>query len=106
MRLEPAILEADFERRLVDAWCRYGSDGVEPSMALALRARIERYAGSIARDRAAMICTAALRPALADFLLRSGIRVSVYAYGELPNEIVLAPAEVITHAEPNALACT
>jgi len=106
VQLEPAILDAEFERRLVEAWCRYGTDGVEPATALTLRARIERYASSIARDRAAVICAAALRPALADFLLRSGIRVNVYAYGELPNEIVLAPAEVIAKEEPNALVCT
>jgi hypothetical protein len=34
-------------------------------------------------------------------------RVSVYAYGELPNEIALATSEVIAEEEPNALAqCT
>ncbi len=72
----------------------------------ALRARIESYAATIPRDRAAVVCTSALRPVLADFLLRSEIRVNVYAYGELPNEIALAPAEVIAQEEPNALACT
>jgi flagellar biosynthesis protein FlhA len=105
-QLEPILFDAEFERRLAAAWCRHGSDGMDPGTALELRARIERYAGSMPRDRAAVICTAALRPVLADFLLRSGIRVSVYAYGELPNEIALAPAEVITQGEPNALACT
>ena len=105
--LEPVIFDAEFERRLATAWCRYGNDGLEPSTALAVRARIEAYAATMPRDRAAVICTAALRPALADFLLRSGIRVSVYAYGELPNEVTLAPTEVITEEEPNALAaCT
>jgi hypothetical protein len=44
---------------------------------------------------------------LADFLLRSGLRIGVYAYGELPNEVALVPAEVIDATEPNALAsCT
>ena len=106
-RLEPAIFDPDFERKLAGAWGRYGSDGLDPSTALALRARIEEYAASIPRDRAAVVCTAALRPALADFLLRSGIRVSVYAYGELPNEVSLAPSEVLVEPEPNALvSCT
>jgi hypothetical protein len=74
---------------------------------MALRARIEEYSGRIARERAAVICTTALRPALADFLLRSGIRVNVYAYGELPNEVTLAPAEVLSDEEPNAvISCT
>jgi flagellar biosynthesis component FlhA len=101
--LEPAIFDPEFERKLTAAWCRYGSDGLDPGTALAIRARIERYTASIARERAAVVCTAALRPVLADFLLRSGIRVSVYAYGELPNELALAPSEVIAEAEPNAL---
>ncbi len=94
-QLEPAIFDVDFEQRLTAAWCRYGSDGLDPTTALALRARIEAYAAAMPRDRAAVVCTAALRPALADFLLRSGIRVSVYAYGELPNEVTLAPTEVL-----------
>jgi flagellar biosynthesis protein FlhA len=102
-QLEPAIFDSEFERKLSGAWCRFGSEGLEPAIALALRERIETYAAVMPRDRAAVLCTAALRPMLADFLLRSGIRVSVYAYGELPNEVALAPAEVITEAEPNAL---
>lgn len=102
LALEPAMFDPDYERRLAAAWCR-SAETLDPAAALALRARIERYASRIPRDRSAVICTAALRPALADFLLRSGIRVSVYAYGELPNELVLAPAEVIAAEEPNAL---
>jgi flagellar biosynthesis protein FlhA len=101
--LEPLIFEAEFERKLIAAWCVYGGEGLEPSTALALRARIESYAASMPRDRAGVICTAALRPVLADFLLRSGIRLCVYAYGELPNETTLAPAEVISEAETKAI---
>jgi flagellar biosynthesis protein FlhA len=107
VRLEPAIFDPEFERRLVAAWCRYGTEALEPATALALRARIEGYAERTRRDRAAVVCTSALRPVLAEFLQRSGIRVNVYAYGELPNEIALATAEVIAEEEPNALAqCT
>jgi flagellar biosynthesis protein FlhA len=105
--LEPAIFEPEFEQRLIAAWCRYGAEGAEPATALAVRARIERYAMRTPRERAAVVCTSALRPVLADFLLRSGIRVAVYAYGELPNEMALVPAEVIAQEETNALAsCT
>jgi flagellar biosynthesis protein FlhA len=106
VQLEPAIFEAEFERKLTAAWSRYGSEGLEPATALALRERIERYASVMPRDRAAVICTSALRPGLADFLVRSGIRVSVYAYGELPHELSLAPAEVLRENDTNALACT
>ena len=87
---------------LTAAWCRFGSQGLDPSVALAIRSRVERYARVMPRERAAIVCTAALRPVPADFLLRSGIRLSVYAYGELPNEVLLAPSEVITLEETNA----
>ena len=40
-------------------------------------------------------------------LAHSGIYTAVYAYGELPNEMTLVPAEVIAQEETNALAsCT
>ena len=105
--LEPAIFEPEFEQRLIASWCRYGAEAAEPVTALAVRARIERYAARTPRERAAVVCTSALRPVLADFLLRSGIRIAVYAYGELPNETALVPAEVIAQEETNALApCT
>jgi flagellar biosynthesis protein FlhA len=102
-QLEPAIIEPGFEAKLVGAWCRFGTDALEPGTALALRARIERYSARTPRDRAALVCTATLRPVLADFLIRSGVRLSVYAYGEIPNEVALAPTEVIAEGEPNAL---
>lgn len=105
-RLEPAIFDAEFEQRLTDAWCRGASDALEPATALAVRSRIEAYSAAMPRDRAAVVCTALLRPVLADFLLRSGIKVSVYAYGEVPSELALAPAEVIAEIEPNAPVCT
>ncbi len=107
VQLEPAIFEPEFERKLVAAWCQFESDALDPGTALTLRARIDAYAARTRRDRAAVVCTAALRPVLADFLQRSGIRVSVFAYGELPNEIALVPSEVIAEGEPNALVpCT
>jgi flagellar biosynthesis protein FlhA len=97
--LEPALLEPELERRLSVNWTTYGADASAPNVALALRARIEAYAASTPRDRAAVVCTATLRPALADFLLRSGIRVDVFAYGELPAELELRPAEIIAGSE-------
>ncbi|HVR46228.1 MAG TPA: flagellar biosynthesis protein FlhA [Candidatus Binatia bacterium] len=100
-QLEPAIFDPAFEQRLVSSWCR--ADAYDPATALAVRARIEAYATRTPRDRAAVVCTAALRPMLADFLLRCGLRIGVYAYGELPSEVTLAPAEVIEESEPNAL---
>jgi flagellar biosynthesis protein FlhA len=91
--LEPAIFDAEFERHLIASWSG-GIDATLPSIALALRERVERYAARVPRERAAIVCTAALRPLLADFLLRSGIGVGAYAYGELPNDLELTPAEI------------
>jgi flagellar biosynthesis protein FlhA len=107
-QLQPIIFDADFEQKLVTSWSRYGSEALDPATALAVRARVEAYAAEVPRERAAVVCTAALRPLLSDFLLRCGIRVNVYAYGELPNELTLAPTEVITEEEPNVAAqpCT
>ncbi len=102
-RLEPVIFEPIFERKLAAAWSRQGAAAMDPATTLAVRSRIQTYCSRTARERAAVVCTAALRPVLADFLLRSGIGVSVYAYGELPNELTLVPAEVIADMEPNAL---
>jgi flagellar biosynthesis protein FlhA len=94
-QFEPAILEPDFERKLSASWGAGGIDAASPAIALALRERVDAYAARTPRERAAIICTATLRPLLADFLLRSGIRVEVFAYGELPSEISLRPVEVI-----------
>ena len=106
LQLEPAIFDPQFERRLVTAWCG-NAQAADGETAMTLRAQIEAYAARTPRDRAAIVCTSALRPVLADFLLRSGIRIAVYAYGELPHEVTLAPSEVLNIAEPNALAaCT
>jgi flagellar biosynthesis protein FlhA len=91
--LEPAIFDPEFETRLTASWS--GVSGAAPATALSLRDRIADYARRISRDRAAVICMAALRPLLADFLLRSGIRIDVFAYGELPAELALHPAELI-----------
>jgi flagellar biosynthesis protein FlhA len=99
--LAPVIFDADFERKLAASWSQYAGEALEPTTALEIRTRIEAYSAAMPRERAAVVCTAGLRPALADFLLRCGIRVSVYAYGELPNEVTLAPAEVIAEPEQN-----
>jgi flagellar biosynthesis component FlhA len=92
--LAPIAFDPEFERSLVDAWTG-GALPASAATAAAVRDRISSYAASIPRERAAVVCTAALRPLLADFLLRSGVRVSVFGYGELPPELVLEPAAVL-----------
>jgi flagellar biosynthesis protein FlhA len=97
--LEPALLDPELERRLSASWSGHGADASTPNLALELRTRLEAYAAATPRDRAAVVCTAALRPWLADFLLRSSVRVDVFAYGEIPAELELHPSEIIGAAE-------
>ncbi len=94
--LEPLLLDPGLERGLVEAWS--GRGALDPERTLHVRERIESYASRLPRERAAVICTGPLRPLLADLLLRSGLRLDVYAYGELPSELRLEPAEIIKAA--------
>jgi flagellar biosynthesis protein FlhA len=82
--LEPLIVGAEVELRTED-----------PALAVEIRRRVEDYLAQIPRERAALVCGSALRPLLSDFLLRSGILVDVFAYGELPPEVQLLPAGVL-----------
>jgi flagellar biosynthesis protein FlhA len=68
---------------------------LDPAETLDLRDRVDAYAARVPHERAAVVCTAALRPQIADFLHRSGIRVDVLSYGELPPELALEPREMV-----------
>jgi flagellar biosynthesis protein FlhA len=95
-RLEPLVLEPELERELARAWTGAGAEPApDPERALLVRDAVAAYAARVPRERAAVLCGGALRPALADFLLRSGIRVEVFGYAELPPELNLAPAGMI-----------
>ncbi|HTV91127.1 MAG TPA: flagellar biosynthesis protein FlhA [Verrucomicrobiae bacterium] len=90
-RLEPLVIDADYDRELVRRW-GFGADvAPDPQQAIALRDEVAAYAARVPRDRAAVLCSAALRPVLADLLLRWEIRVEVLSYAELPPELPLAP---------------
>lgn len=98
-RLDPLIFAPEIEARLSASWLAPpGGAALEPELALTIRDRIERYRQEVPRERAALVCTAALRPVLADFLLRSGSGVEVYSYAELPPEVQLEPAGVLNEA--------
>ncbi len=101
--LEPLLLEPQVERQLAQAFGA-GEGAVDPQLAMAVRERAEQYALSVASNRAALLCTSALRPALADFLARSGVRLNVYSYAEVPPEILLQPAQVVRSIEGAAAA--
>jgi flagellar biosynthesis protein FlhA len=92
--LEPLLLAPAFEAEL-QAWLADGSLAPRPEAALHLRATAADYLTRVARERAALVSTAALRSSLAEFLQRFGIALDVYAYGELPPELELRPALVV-----------
>ena len=96
-RLEPLVIDAEYDRELVRQWVGVGADVAvpDPQRAIALRDDVAAYVASVPRDRAAVLCSAALRPALADLLLRAGVRVDVLSYAELPPELPLAPAGML-----------
>ena len=100
-QLEPIVLEPEFEGDL-HAWLVEGAIAPAAEVAVHVRASIERYARNVPRERAALVCTAALRPALADFLRRFGVALDVFAFGELPPELEIRPASVLER--PQALA--
>jgi len=101
--LEPLILESAFEAEL-QAWLVEGTFAPHPEIALHLRTSALAYAKTVARERAAVVCTSALRPALAEFLARFDVRLDVFAYAELPPELELRPALILKSPQLTALA--
>ncbi len=93
--LEPMLLDPDLERRLGAAFGTAPAGAIEPGLALRIRERAQAYAADLPPARAAVVCTSAVRPLLADFLLRSGVRLAVYSYAELPAETRLLPASIL-----------
>src|SRR5581483_10679672 len=105
--LAPIVLEPSFERELTRSWA--GDSGIagapDPADALEIRARVENYLAGRPQPPT-LVCTAALRPLLADFLDRCGQRIDVFSYSELPPDLQLEPAAVIDrkqHAVANGL---
>jgi len=99
--LEPLILESTFESEL-QAWLVDGTFAPHPEIAMHLRTTALSYAKTVARERAAVVCTSALRPALAEFFARFEVRVEVFAYAELPPELELRPALILKSPQPAA----
>ncbi|HEY8315094.1 MAG TPA: flagellar biosynthesis protein FlhA [Candidatus Baltobacteraceae bacterium] len=91
--LEPLLLDPELERS-------FAAGTPDPNVALNFRDRAAAYKMETPPARAAVVCTAAVRPVLAEFLLASGLSLDVYAYGELPAEIELRPAGIVEFAGP------
>jgi len=88
--LEPLLLDPQLEQALAA-----GGAAADPQIVVRIRDQAESYVKSVAPQRAAIVCTSAIRPLVADFLARSGLRIGVYSYAELPAEIRLAPAGIV-----------
>jgi flagellar biosynthesis component FlhA len=92
--LEPLLLAPALETDL-RSWLLDGTLAPQPEYAVRLRAAAAAYVARVPRERAALICGAALRAPLAELLQSFGLRLDVFAYAELPAELELRPAAVL-----------
>jgi flagellar biosynthesis protein FlhA len=99
-QLEPLIVSPDFDAELSASWSPDGGLAARPESAMHVRNAVLDYSGRVRRDRAAIVCSAALRSALSEFVRRFGMTIDVYAYGELPPELELRPAAVLSAPVP------
>jgi flagellar biosynthesis protein FlhA len=96
LRELPALMfDPEFEAQVASGW--HGSDGApDPQLAMHIRDRVERYAKALPGGHAYVVCTSPFRRHLSDLLEKFGLRVEVYGFGELPNDISVRPACVVT----------
>jgi flagellar biosynthesis protein FlhA len=93
--LEPLLLDPQLERSLGASFTSAGGGAIDPSLAVRIRDRAAEYASTATPARSGLVCSAAVRPLLADFLLRSGVNLPVYSYAEVPAETRLVPAGIL-----------
>ncbi|HTD34431.1 MAG TPA: flagellar biosynthesis protein FlhA [Candidatus Elarobacter sp.] len=93
--LRPLIFAPAFESELARMWSADDGLAPDPHTALHVRETIARYAADPGCAPHAVVVTAPLRPLLAEFLERTARGVAVYAFAELPAELVLEPAGII-----------
>ncbi len=103
--LEALLLDSAYEAQL-QAWLVQGTLAPHPETALHLRTAASRYLTTVARERAALVCNAGLRAALAEFFRRFDVQLDVFSYAELPPELELRPALILKSppSVPGALA--
>ena len=98
--LEPLLLDPELERELTRSWTAGAPD---PALAMYVRDQVEKYVQGCPAGRSAIVCAAAVRGVLADFLIRSGVDADIYSYAEIPAEITLLPRLILkqpAHAGP------
>ena len=90
------MLDPEFEHRLNGQWGGQGVlNGPDPRVVVHVRERIDAYVRGVPPGRAAIVCTAPFRRALADLVDRFAVNVAVYAFGEIPPEIEVRPVSII-----------
>ena len=94
--LEPLLVQPEFDAELRASWSPDGTMAARPETAMHVRTVVAEYASRVRRDRAAIVCTANLRPLLSEFVRRFGVTVETFSYGELPTELELRPAAVLS----------
>jgi flagellar biosynthesis protein FlhA len=92
--MQIAMLDPEFEAEVTASWSG-ASQLPDPRIALHLREQLEKFARSMPANQAFVLCTAPLRRALAELAMRSSIKVTVYAFNEIPNEMDVRPVSVI-----------
>ncbi len=95
-RITPLVLDPVFERALQATW----SEGRQPDPDLAMRLReaMAAHAASHAPQVATVLCTGSLRPLLAEFALKSGLRLEILGYAEIPPGIPVHPEQIFSAA--------
>jgi flagellar biosynthesis protein FlhA len=94
LKIEALIAAPEFETEL-QACLADGVLAPHAQTALRLRKVAGEYASKTRGEGAAMVCSSQVRAGVAEFLRRFGIRLDVYAYGELPPGIELKPAVIV-----------
>jgi flagellar biosynthesis protein FlhA len=102
-RLRPLIFEPRFESELARMWSPGSGLAPDPATAAHVRTTLEAYLRDGVRGPRAIVVTAALRPVLAEFLDQTGLAIDVFSYTEIPAEIELEPAGLITGPPPRGV---
>jgi len=95
LRELPALMfDPEFETHVAAMWASAEGGGPDPQLALHIRDRVERYTKTVA-GHAYVVCTSPFRRPLSDLLEKFGLRVEVFGFGELPNDVSVRPAAIV-----------
>ncbi len=90
--LDALVLAAPCEAEL-QGWLIDGTLSPDPSLAVHVRDVLAAFCASV--QRAAVVCSSPLRPAIAEFARRFGLGADVYSYAEVPRGVEVRPVMVL-----------